>query len=220
MSGCSSQRKEESVDPRIALDDAVDRLRVDPADMQQLLRREFFSRAGAAAARYGVSPDRLVRHALRLRADTPFRAARLLSHLEDLTHAIACIDDCPLAWSDLVEMHELVLIHVCADRLGEAEGIVHVRRWMASLRRGTAATRGTAASAAVGADGADPHCSDPSMHAYTAQRPLRHWLAERAMTHLPVAPRRREPIRLHLTDPEIGVRFSISAGPKARRGAR
>lgn len=199
MSGCGSQRAMERTRERSSARNGRtgtrEELRVDPADMELLLRREFFTRAAASAARYGVTPDRLIEHALTLRTETPLRAARLLAHLDDLTHATACIDQSALAWSDLVEMHELVLIHVCAERLGEAEGIVHVRRFLACLRNGTIRGEGL------------------TMAAYSGQRPLRHWLAERAMSRLaePVT-RRPGPVRLRLTAPEYGVGFPRSAG--------
>ena len=58
-----------------------------------------------------------------------------IRYVEDLIHAVACLDGIDLAWRDLAEQHERALMRSCQDRMEEADEVVLVRRFFASLRR-------------------------------------------------------------------------------------
>jgi hypothetical protein len=85
--------------------------------------------------RYGVRFERLLGHLEDLCAEQPHRATAGIGHIDDLVHAVACIDGDDLAWRDLVEQHERALVRACRQWLDATDAIVFVRRLVAQLRR-------------------------------------------------------------------------------------
>jgi hypothetical protein len=99
------------------------------------LRRAYFGQAGEIALRYGVAFDRVLDHLRLLQAEHPHNAIPVVRYLEDLIHAVACVDGVDLAWRDLAERHERALIRACRHWLEVTDAIVFVRRLLAGLRR-------------------------------------------------------------------------------------
>ena len=122
--------------------------------------------------RYAVPFDRVETHvedAARLGVTVPMKRVR---YVDDLLHAIACVDNAPLAWSDLVDQQERMLIRACRQRLEETEAILQVRRLFVELRRGTASS-----DAAEDAGG-------PSLRRYLGDLSLRGWLCRRLIEQI------------------------------------
>jgi len=150
------------------------------SDLAQVVRREFFGRAGQIAARYGVSPEPVIDHCESRRPNSPLHVARMIAYLEDITHVVGCVQGSTIAWADLFEMHEPSLIRVCRDCLSEPDSIVHVRRWLRLLRRETVR---------IGNDvSTRSDFTTPSLREYNGLRPLRHWLGERLVAELLLGP--------------------------------
>lgn len=95
------------------------------------LHREFFAEAGALAARYGVTFDRVLMHLTDLDAG---RSIERVEHVADLIHAIACVDRVGMAWADLSEQYEPLLVQSVESRLGRADAVLVVRRLLTDLR--------------------------------------------------------------------------------------
>lgn len=167
-------------DPDVSPQDAGRTDAVAGRDLAQVVRREFFGRAGQIAARYGVSPEFVIDHCESRRPGSPLHVAKMIAYLEDITHVVGCVHGSPVAWADLLEMHEPSLIRVCRDCLSEPDSIMHVRRWMRLLRRET--TR------LASDESAPSDYTTPSLREYNGLRPLRHWLGERLVAELLLGP--------------------------------
>lgn len=130
------------------------------------LRYAYFAQAGEIAIRYGVVFDRVVEHVRILDERRRQRSAYSIRYVEDLVHAVACTDGVDLAWNDLSEQHERVLLRVCAERYEGSVAIVLVRRFLATLRRESAqpGTRGRW-----------------TLRRYDGTQSLRRWLRERLL---------------------------------------
>lgn len=129
------------------------------------LRCAYFSQAGDSAARYGISFERIVQHLWDARHSNRRFTIGDVGHMDDLLHAVACVDDIPLAWVDLSERYERALVRKCRGSFDEVQSTVFVRRVLADLRR---------RSAVLSHDE-----RLPSLHTYLGTRPLRLWLADR-----------------------------------------
>ena len=129
------------------------------------LRSAYFAHAGELAARYGVTFDRVIAHLWQSRHRHPRFFLRAVMCLDDLVQALACLDGCGLAWSDLQERHERTLVRRCREGRDETETTVIVRRFIAELRRTALNGRCT-------------------MLEYLGTRPLRNWLADELNAHL------------------------------------
>ena len=105
------------------------------SDITSQLRRAYFAHAGELAVRYGITFDRVAQHVRRGWNREPALSIKGVRYAEDLVHAVACIDGVGLAWSDLVDQHERMLIRACRDRLDETDSILVVRRLFVQLRR-------------------------------------------------------------------------------------
>ena len=127
------------------------------------LRFAYFAQAGESAGRYGIEFDEIVIHLWRHRCARGRLALNTVRHIDDLVHAIACLNRVGPAWSDLVERHEPVLVRRCVDRFGEMQAILLVRRMFAIIRQDDGET---------------------TLHTYIGDKPLRTWLAERVTGHL------------------------------------
>ncbi len=133
------------------------------------LREAYFAEARCSASRYGLSFERLLVHlweARRLRRRVLIGS---IVYVDDLVHAVACVDDVALAWTDLAERYEAAMIHACRRSLDEPDAVIFVRRLLGDLRR---RNRG---------------CGDrglPSLRGYMAARPLKRWLTDRAVGEL------------------------------------
>jgi hypothetical protein len=99
------------------------------------LRRAYFAQAGDIAMRYGVRFERVLDHLDDLRAVHPQHSIPVVRNLDDLIHAVACVDGVDLAWRDLADRHERALIRACRHWLEATDAIVFVRRLLAGLRR-------------------------------------------------------------------------------------
>jgi hypothetical protein len=99
------------------------------------LRRAYFAQAGEIAMRYGVRFERLLDHLDDLRGVHSQHSIPVVRYLDDLIHAVACVDDVDLAWRDLADRHERALIRACRHWLEATDAIVFVRRLLAGLRR-------------------------------------------------------------------------------------
>src|SRR5262245_43497381 len=127
-------------------------------------RPAYFSQAGAAAARYGVNFERVLAHLRAARARHPHLAIPVMNHMDDLVHAVACVDGNDPAWRDLVDAYERGLIRACRDWMEATDAIVLVRRLFAELRRQL--------------PGLQP------LSSYDGTCPLRKWLADRVIGRL------------------------------------
>ncbi|MHC4220520.1 MAG: hypothetical protein ACYSU7_18940 [Planctomycetota bacterium] len=98
------------------------------------LRRAYFAQAGEIAMRYGVRFERVLDHLVVVRPGHFQHAIPVVRYLDDLIHAVACLDGVDLAWRDLSERHERALIRACRHWLDATDAIVFVRRLLAGLR--------------------------------------------------------------------------------------
>jgi hypothetical protein len=128
------------------------------------LRQAYFSQAGLIAARYGVRFERVLEHLRAARARHPHLAIPVLAHMDDLVHAVACVDGCDLAWRDLGDAHERGLIRACREWMDGTDAIVLVRRLFAELRHQV--------------PGIQP------LQTYDGTCPLRKWLGDRVIGRL------------------------------------
>lgn len=177
--------------------------------LSRVIRREFFARAGVPAARYGIDPDAVVQYCSAHRPASPLSASRMIVHLEDLTHVVACLSGVGLAWSDLIEAHEPALLRIVRDRLDDQASLVAVRRWFMALRRHS---RGGPVVRHVRGHGLATPDPRPTIGGYPGIRPLRHWLAERLLAEL-AGPTSLAPGRpLRLTGREFGVSIASTTG--------
>ncbi len=129
------------------------------------LRWAYFAHARESVGRYGIAFDRVLLHlwhARRLRRRVPLRA---IANIDDLVHAVACVDEMGSAWADLVDRYEAGLIRSSRAVLRGPDAIVFVRRLIAELRRRNTDSPGQAL---------------PSLRSYLGTRPLRRWLTDRA----------------------------------------
>lgn len=129
------------------------------------LRWAYFAHARESAGRYGIAFDRVLIHlwqARRLRRRVPLRA---IANLDDLVHAVACVDEVGSAWADLVDRYEAGLIRSSRAVLRGPDAIVFVRRLLGDLRRRKTDSSGQEL---------------PSLRSYLGTRPLRRWLTDRA----------------------------------------
>ncbi|MEE8154829.1 MAG: hypothetical protein V3T53_07680 [Phycisphaerales bacterium] len=186
------------------------------SDATSKLRRAYFAHAGELAMRYGVTFDRVAQHVHRGWTREPALTVKSIRYAEDLVHAVACVDNVGLAWSDVADHHERMLIRACRDRLDETDAILVVRRLFVHLRR-------------TSTDG--PETRGMSLRGYLGTCSLRGWLCRclaEAMNDAVAAPSNRpvKPMRFceHKSPPPsrhpLGPR---TAGPAttvapARRG--
>jgi hypothetical protein len=130
------------------------------------LHRAYFAEAGEAAARYGITFGQIVEHLQSARPNARRVAYDRVRHLSDLVHAVACVHDVSLAWTDLSQLYEPWLVRVCRSRAMENDPIVLVRRLLRDLHR-----RNRAA--------ATP--DQPSLRIYVGSYALRSWLTDRVL---------------------------------------
>ena len=130
----------------------------------EILRRAYFADGGQSASRYGIGFDRVLEHLWETRDGQRHRPLRRVRHVDDLIHAVACIDELGNAWTDLTECYERPLVRKCSFQLGQTSSIIAVRRLFTELQRHSASGRGA---------------SLPSLRAYRGSQPLRGWLADR-----------------------------------------
>ncbi len=105
------------------------------SDATSKLRRAYFAHAGELAMRYGVTFDRVAQHVHCGWSREPELIVKGIRYNQDLVHAVACVDNVGLAWSDVADHHERMLIRACRDRLDETDAILVVRRLFVELRR-------------------------------------------------------------------------------------
>ncbi|MCH8822703.1 MAG: hypothetical protein IH984_04260 [Planctomycetes bacterium] len=98
------------------------------------LRRAYFAQASQAVARYNIMFDRVVEH-VKPMWDAGAKINKDIRYADDLVQAIACVDGMSVAWADLVEQHERILIRASGDRFEEADSILLVRRMFVDLKR-------------------------------------------------------------------------------------
>ena len=98
------------------------------------LRRAYFAQAAEAVARYRIMFDRVITHVKPMWDATP-RNTKDIRYADDLVQAIACIEGMSVAWADLVEQHERILIRASGDRFEEADSILLVRKMFVDLKR-------------------------------------------------------------------------------------
>jgi hypothetical protein len=130
------------------------------------LRSEYFASAADVAARYGVTFDRLIAHLWHARSFNAHFFLAGVTHLDDLVHAVACVDEVGLAWAELADRYERALVRRCRNGAAEIDATIAVRRMLADLRRHN--TRWDAQRF-------------PTLHGYAGVQPLRVWLGERAL---------------------------------------
>lgn len=132
------------------------------------LRTAYFAQAGDFAIRYGVRFDRLIEQVRGAESCAPHTAGLAIRYVDDLIHAVACVHGVDLAWSDLYEQHERVLVRTCRERLEPTDALVFVRRFFAWLRE----TR------RQGGPGAQ------TLRAFDGSGSMRRWLRERLLDAL------------------------------------
>lgn len=148
-------------------------------------------------------PPRLARPPSVLRwGSSPLHVTRLIAHLDDLVHVVACVRGSANAWHDLRESYEPALIHATSDRLDGVGAMIGVRRWFAALRMTTA---GGATNVTVHVPGLRNEVVVPTLRDYRGYRPLRHWLAERMLGELSRQPATAAGRRLRLTSSGVGA---------------
>lgn len=132
------------------------------------LRHAYFSRCAACAARYHVSFEDIVRHLWQARTIQSRINLRRIGYLEDLVHAIGCIQHISTAWCDLSEQNERMLVRQCLSHLEDSESIVFVRRYLTELRQQNTTGK--------------KYRID--LRGFIGDRPLHLWLYERMMETL------------------------------------
>lgn len=180
------------------------------------LRRAYFAHAGELAMRYGITFDRVAQHVHRGWNREPALIVKGIRYARDLVHAVACVDGVGLAWSDVADHHERMLIRACRDRLDETDAILVVRRLFVELRRTSTG---------------EPHARGMSLRGYLGTCSLRGWLCQclaDAMTDAVAAPSSRpvKPMRFcdHTSPPQtwqpLGTRTAgpVSTVAPAHRG--
>lgn len=128
------------------------------------LRRAFFATAAHLACRYNVDSDRVMVHLWEVRQANPRFRLSQVTFMDDLVHAIACVDESILAWAELNAVHERGLVRRCRLPNDEIASTMMIRRLFAELRRRHRMPSG-------------PTC--PSLRDYAGDRPLRNWLNDR-----------------------------------------
>ncbi len=128
------------------------------------LRVAYFAQAGEIALRYGVVFERIVRHIREAEAYHAHLRSLPIRYIDDVIHAVACVDGTDLAWRDLNEHHERPLVRTCRQRFDPTESIVLVRRLFATLRRDSS-------------DGEASH--SPTLRSFDGSSSLRRWLRDR-----------------------------------------
>jgi len=128
------------------------------------LRLAFFAQAGEVANRYHVRFERVLEHLWQSRRTNRRLLLRSVGCVDDLVHAIACVDEVGLAWADLSERYERALIRRCRCSQDEIEATIFVRQLFADLRK---------------RNREDCVAHHPSLRCYAGTRPLRSWLADR-----------------------------------------
>ncbi len=111
--------------------------------------------------RYGVTFDRVAQHVHCGWNREPALIVKGIRYAQDLVHAVACVDNVGLAWSDVADHHERMLIRACRDRLDETDAILVVRRLFVELRRTSTG---------------DPKARGMSLRGYLGACSLRGWL--------------------------------------------
>ncbi len=114
--------------------------------------------------RYGVTVDRVAQHVHCGWNREPALIAKGIRYAQDLVHAVACVDNVGLAWSDVVDHHERMLIRACRDRLDETDAILVVRRLFVELRRTSTG---------------EPEARSTSLRSFLGTGSLRGWLCRR-----------------------------------------
>ncbi|MDZ4754021.1 MAG: hypothetical protein SGJ11_05945 [Phycisphaerae bacterium] len=153
---------------------------LDPALISRI-RREFFARAAQQATRYSVTLDGLVSHLERANLAITPGPARVLSFIDDLVLAVACVRGHPRAWHDAWEKHESVLIRASRMRLEDSDAIIFARRFWIDLYATTVDCNnlGAAPRFATGRNGAPSRLGE-----FVGGRSLRIWLTDRLLGRL------------------------------------
>jgi hypothetical protein len=128
------------------------------------MRRAYFAHAAESAARYHISFDRIVQHLWEARRRHPRYRLRATTAVDDLVHAVACIEGEGLAWADLAARFERPLIRRCRESQDEISATILVRRMLVDLRKSSCGHGSLLL---------------PSLRAYVGDRPLQQWLQER-----------------------------------------
>ena len=128
------------------------------------LRVAYFAQAGEIALRYAVVFERVVRHLREAEACHANQRSLPIRYVDDVIHAVACVDGTDLAWRDLIEHHERPLIRTCRQRFDPTDSIVLVRRLFAMLRRDGSAGKGF---------------QTPTLRSFDGSCSLRRWLRDR-----------------------------------------
>ena len=128
------------------------------------LRVAYFAQAGEIALRYAVVFERVVHHIRQAEACHVHLRSLPIRYVDDVIHAVACVDGTDLAWRDLIEHHERPLIRTCRQRFDPTESLVLVRRLFATLRRYSSAP--------------EPSHS-PTLRSFDGSCSLRRWLRDR-----------------------------------------
>ncbi len=128
------------------------------------LRVAYFAQAGEIALRYAVVFERVVHHIRQAEACHVHLRSLPIRYVDDVIHAVACVDGTDLAWRDLIEHHERPLIRTCRQRFDPTESLVLVRRLFATLRRDGGARKGF---------------QTPTLQSFDGSCSLRRWLRDR-----------------------------------------
>jgi len=128
------------------------------------IRRAFFATAADLACRYNVDCDRVIVHLWQLRQHNPRFRLRQVECIDDLVHAVACVDESILAWAELNSLHERGLVRRCRLPNDEIASTMMIRRLFAELRRRHRLPSGP---------------TRPSLRDYFGDRPLPNWLNDR-----------------------------------------
>ncbi len=128
------------------------------------LRVAYFAQAGEIALRYAVVFERVVRHIRQAETCHAHLRSLPIRYVDDVIHAVACVDGTDLAWRDLIEHHERPLVRTCRQRFDPTESIVLVRRLFATLRRDGGAGKGF---------------QTPTLRSFDGSCSLRRWLRDR-----------------------------------------
>lgn len=126
------------------------------------LRRSFFALSAGGATRYSVTFENVIEHLWKTRRFHGRIPIKGVIFIEDLVHAVGCLNGSGAAWVDLIEHHERVLIRQCLSRIDESDAIVYVRRFFRELQQ----TQATVS--------ADPL----TLQGFIGDRPVRVWLGE------------------------------------------
>ena len=140
-----------------------------PKTLVNRIRMAYFQNASLEAGRYRIGLEDVMAHLERVQLGRLTTPGRILTHISDITQAVACCKGSHLAWADLHSEYESILTNACLLRLDATEAALFTRRFMLDLERNSRLGH---------------RDLQPTMMSYAGTRPMRMWLTDRLLGRL------------------------------------